>query len=301
MILFVQYMVRFAFLYPAFKYSGFPLQLNEGVFAVFAFSFVFLAAGGYIINDYYDVDIDKVNKPEKVIIGNTVSPKAAYAAYWAFSILGFIMGSWASYKIGLTGLIPVFFIYVSGLWFYSNTLKYQFITGNLVVALLVGLVPFIAGLVELFMDVKNPAFRTSSLELSILFQWISAVAVFAFLSSLAREIVKDMEDAEGDKASGCRSIPIVLGENKARRIVQAVLVIMFLLLAYIQYGQWNVDDIKSVVYFSVFIQLPIVFIIIKMNRAATPRDFHKISNWLKILMVSGISYLFVFAYAMLHS
>lgn len=294
-------MVRFAFLYPAFKYSGFSLQLNEGVFAAFAFSFVFLAAGGYIINDYYDVNIDMVNKPEKVIIGNAVKPKAAYVAYWVFSILGFLLGCWASYKIGLTGLIPVFFIYLSGLWFYSNSIKYQFITGNLVVAIFVAIVPFIAGLVELFMDVKNPGFKTSNLELSILFQWIAGISIFAFLASLTREIVKDIEDKEGDRASGCRSIPIVLGEKVARRIVQCLLIIMFFLLAYVQYGQWAVNDIKSLVYFSVFIQLPIVFIIIKMNGAHTPRDLHKISTWLKILMVSGISYLFVFAYSLLHS
>lgn len=299
-ILFVQYMVRFAFLYPAFKYAGFSLQLNEGLFAVFAFAFVFMAAGGYIINDYFDVEMDKLNKPSKVIIGTYVKPNIAYSAYWIFGLLGLVMGCWASYKIGLPALSAVFLIYLSGLWFYSSTIKYQLIAGNLLVALFIALVPFVAGLVELYADIKNPQFYACNLSLKFLFYWIAGISVFAFLLTLIREIVKDIEDTEGDKAAGCRTIPIVFGKNAAKRVAQILLLITFLCLAYFQYNQWKIKDIKSLVYCTLFLQAPILFIIARINKANVQRDFHNISSWLKILMVLGISYLFIVAYTFIN-
>lgn len=299
-IVFTQYMVRYAFLYPAYKYVGFPLQLNEWVFALFSLAFVLMAAGGYIINDYYDVEIDKVNKPGKVIIGEKIKPSHALIAYWVLSIAGLLIGSWSSYKAGLPALSSVFFIYMSGLWYYSNTLKYEFILGNLVVAFFLGLVPFCSGIIELYADIKNPGFEQSGLNFTYLLYWIIGISVFAFISTLAREIVKDIEDMEGDAAQGCRTLPIVMGKEAARRIVQFLLMLIVFLLAYLQYQQWKVDDMKSILYFTFLIQLPLISIIVMMNKASVPKDYHRLSNWIKLLMVSGISYLFVFAYACLH-
>jgi len=296
LILFTQYMVRFAFLYPILRYAGFSLQLNEAVFAVFSLAFVFMAAGGYIINDYYDVAIDKVNKPEKVIIGNQIEPSTALVLYWIFSLLGLVMGCFASYLCGLPALCTIFFIYFSGLWFYSTNLKYQFLAGNIVVAFFLALVPLTAGIVELYADNKLPAFRHSSLDPILIFFGIAAISLFAFLSSLAREIVKDMEDVEGDKVSGCRTVPIVMGNLAAKRITQFFLLIMFFLLCYLQFQQWKVNDMKSFIYITCFIQVPLIFIIAMVNKGKSSNDFHRISKGLKALMVSGISYLFVFAY-----
>src|ERR1700722_7767196 len=98
-ILFTQYMIRYAFLYPYFKVQGFSLQLDEPLFLVFALAFICLAAGGYIINDYYDVKADKVNKPEKVIIGKNISPDIALLLYSPLTITGVCLGCWASTKM----------------------------------------------------------------------------------------------------------------------------------------------------------------------------------------------------------
>src|SRR5581483_10122276 len=99
MILFTQYMVRYALLYPIFKaLAGIGLQLHETIFALLSFAFVLMAAGGYIINDYYDVKIDTVNKPDKVIIGRQLKPVNALTLYWILSIVGLASGCWASYK-----------------------------------------------------------------------------------------------------------------------------------------------------------------------------------------------------------
>ena len=300
MILFTQYMVRFAFLYPIFRYTGFSLQINEAVFAVFSLSFVLMAAGGYIINDYYDRDIDKLNKPGKVIIGTLVDTKQAIVAYWILSLLGLIMGCWSCYKVGLPELGGLFFIYMSGLWYYSTTLKYQFAIGNLLIAFFLAVVPLTAGIIELYADVKNPAFANADINFAFVYYWVIGISLFAFLSTLVREIVKDMEDMTGDTSAGCRTIPIVMGKDAAKKICQFMLLLMFFLLGYLQYQQSKVSDWKGLAYFSVFIQLPIIFIVAKLNGASQPGDFHKISTWVKILMVTGISYLFLFAYAFIH-
>jgi 4-hydroxybenzoate polyprenyltransferase len=300
MILFTQYVVRFAFLYPIFKYSGFSLQMNEALFAVFAFSFVFMAAAGYIINDYYDVEIDKVNKPGKVIIGTLVKKSDALIAYWVLSILGIIMGCWASYKVGLPQLGAVFFIYISGLWYYSTNLKYQFMLGNLTIAFFLAIVPLTAGIVELYADVKSPLFANKEINFVFLFYSIIGISLFAFISTLVREIVKDMEDIPGDKSAGCRTLPIVMGLDAAKKIAQFLLLVMLFLLGYLQYEQWKLSDWKSLIYISLFMQLPLIYIITKVGSASSPKDFHRVSTWIKILMVSGISYLFVFAYSCIH-
>jgi 4-hydroxybenzoate polyprenyltransferase len=295
-ILFTQYMVRFAFLYPVYKAVGFSLQLNEFVFFMFSMAFVFMAAGGYIINDYCDMAIDKVNKPTKVIIGNTISVSMALTAYWVLSGIGIIIGVWASYKAGLPSLGLLFFIYLSGLWFYSSNLKYVFLIGNIVIALFLALVPFTAGLIELYADLKTTLFNTTDIDFGYILSWITGISVFAFFSTLAREIVKDMEDIEGDTQAGCRTIPIVLGVPDTKRVVQFVLLLIFFLSGFLQYNQAKGGDWISFSYFLIFIQLPVLFIIRQTSRASASSDFHKVSFALKLLMVSGISYLFVFAY-----
>ena len=109
-----------------------------------------------------------------------------------------------------------------------------------------------------------------------------------------------MEDIPGDKSAGCRTLPIVMGLDAAKKIAQFLLLIMLFLLGYLQYEQWKIGDWKSLIYISLFMQLPLLFIITMVGGASTSADFHKVSNWIKILMVSGISYLFVFAYACIH-
>ena len=300
MILFTQYMVRFAFFYPVYKAVGFSLQLNEFVFFMFSMAFVFMAAGGYIINDYCDMQIDKINKPDKVIIGNIIPVKQALTAYWVLSGIGISIGVLASYKAGLPSLGLLFFIYLSGLWFYSNTLKYIFLMGNIVIALFLALVPFTAGLIELYADVKNTLFNNANIDFGYILSWVTGISVFAFFSTLAREIIKDMEDIEGDTQAGCKTIPIVLGVPDTKRVVQFLLLLIFFLLGYLQYQQMKANDSVSFSYLLVFLQIPILYIVRMISKAKTSPDFHKVSFALKWLMVSGISYLFVFAYT-IHS
>lgn len=305
MILFTQYMVRFGLLYPLYKAFGCSLQLNEGVFALFSLAFLLMAAGGYIINDYYDIEIDEINKPDKVVIGTLIKPESAYKAYWIISGTGVLTGSLAAWLAGSTWLSSIFFFYLISLWLYSTSFKSMFLIGNIVVAVSLALVPLAAGSIEFFADLKNlqwiDQWDADPTEIMYL---ITIISAFAFISTLAREIVKDLEDIEGDKAKGCKTLAIVMGKKAACRITQGLLLIMICFLAFLQYKlllKTHYTGIMiSVFYFICFIQLPALWVIIKINNAAEAAHFHKLSNYLKLLMVSGISYLFVFAYLCLH-
>jgi len=297
-IVFAQYMVRYAFMQPIYKAAGFNLQLDKLVFGIFSIAFVCMAAGGYIINDFYDVEIDKINKPDKLIISRHINPKNALVAYWVFSLASIIMGCWASWRAGLPAMSLLFFIYLGGLWFYSTTLKYQPLVGNIIVALFLALVPLAAGIIELYGGMQNHLFEGRSLNLKHIFYGIAGISLFAFLSSLAREIAKDMEDVKGDMAKGCRTLPIVLGQKTAGRAVEALCTLIFVLLVGLQYEEWKVRDMISMAYVALFIQLPIIWIVVKMDKAATQQQLHKVSNWIKVLMVLGISYLFVWMFVL---
>jgi len=294
MIAFTLYMVRFAFILPLLNFSNFPLQVKETVFALFALAFIFIAAGGYIINDYYDMTIDKVNKPDKVIIGNTISPKTALRSYYIFTLFGLACGFWSCYKAGAPLLELLFVFYAIALWFYSYKLKSTFLLGNTLIAIFLGLVPLASAYIEVQADLNNPESPDTILDASRMGAW--SIALFAFIITLIREIVKDVEDTEGDQLANCRTLPIVWGIKKSKITVLSLLILMMVLLAAFQYYAWGMGWHPTVYFLLLLVQLPCLIILWKIRKASTPKEFHGISNWLKIVMITGICYLFVFAY-----
>jgi 4-hydroxybenzoate polyprenyltransferase len=299
MILFVQYMVRFAFLYPVFKISGLKLQMNEGMFFMFSIAFLFMAAGGYIINDYNDIEIDKINKPTRMVIGNGYTAPEAQELYWIISLTGVVIGFWSCFEMGLPSLGILFFIYLTGLWFYSTTFKYNLLIGNIVISIFLALVPFASALVEVFADVKKHYWADLHGVPSLIYNGILVISLFAFLLNLARELVKDAEDMEGDAKAGCRTVPIIWGLKATKALVGLVLICIVGALSKYSLKLYDEKDWLSLGYIIGFILVPILVIMIGLFIASAPKQFHRISTWLKLLMVLGISYLFVFAFILL--
>lgn len=288
MILFTLYMVRFCLILPLRFFSFLYLDASEVAYALFSLAFVFMAAAGYIINDYYDIEIDKINKPDKIIIGNNISVRSALTAYVTLNVCGVITGFWSCYKTGIPLLGTLFLFYLIALWLYSYKLKSTFLWGNILVSLCLGIVP-LAGVYVC----SNGALNSNIYY----FGW--GLSFFAFLSSLIREIVKDMQDREGDVAAGCRTLAIVLGPEKTKRTVQLLVLLMIALLAFLQV-YWVCGNIlfffmPLIIYCVIFIQLPCFLILWKINKASVAEDYKKISRWIKVIMFAGISFFFVFA------
>ena len=258
-----------------------------------------VAAAGYIINDYFDTKIDRINKPEKLLIDKSVKRRIAMGAHIVINIIAIAIGFTLCYLAGFWKLSVIYLICVAGLWYYSTTFKRKFLIGNLTIALFTAFVPMIVGVFELWLDYIRYSSIESPVDFSDIRKWVLGISVFAFITTLLREMIKDIEDYEGDKEYGCTTIPIVLGINKAKTIIVALIITTIAALGYLQYMQFQTNDMNSFYYFSAGIQLPFFFLIYKIITAKEKKHFHFSSLFSKVIMVLGISYLFLFSYMLL--
>ena len=228
-----------------------------------SFSTVIIAAAGYIINDYYDIKIDLINKPERVVIGKEVARRYALLFHSLLSILGIAVGFFLNWKIGAINFFSVFL-----LWWYSNDLKRQPFIGNFVVALLTGLSIF---LINILYHSHQPL--------------VTIYALFAFAMTLVREIVKDAEDLKGDNTFGCRTLPIVWGIPKTKIFLYVLLLIFFICV--VEINQFFAQ--LPMYYFFGFLFVPLVLLVVRLIRADTKKDFYNLSQWCKVIMLLGVT------------
>lgn len=301
-IAFTQYMVRWCLIYPILQSQShyYTLVLSNIQFFFLVLSTVMVAAGGYIINDYFDVKIDKVNKPQHIVIGKGIKRRVAMGAHTVVSILAIIIALFVAFSIGYWKLVFIHFICALGLWFYSTTFKRQFLIGNIVIAAFTALVPIIVGVYELILCYKVYFPIDETINLTLIWKWVFGVAFFAFITTLLREILKDIEDYEGDLEYGCNTMPIVIGIPSAKTVVVIITFATMVCLAYLQYLQSNLKDFIGFYYFTFLLQLPLAFLIFMTARAKTRKAFHTAGNAAKLIMLSGVCYLIVFAYFVLH-
>lgn len=282
---------------PIKSYSDTPLLLNFTNFMLLSASTVLIAAAGYIINDYFDIKIDAINRPDKVILEKQIPLRMAIVMHSLFNITAIwfailVAGhagrySWVLLQIGCTVL----------LWLYSTKFKRQFMTGNVVVALLTGLTIVTLMLYETAIHhyMRLPAFVETTHGIVPNPAWVLGIyTCFAFSLTWMREIVKDMEDFKGDAEEGCVTMPIKWGLLRSVRFTQAlgVLSILPLLIGSIKLfgaGWWVLG-----IYTILALAVPIAICIVKLPKTATTQHYHTMSRWLKIIMVSGIGSLIIY-------
>lgn len=255
---------------------------------------VLISAAGYIINDYFDLNIDQVNKPGKVVVNVLINRRWVIFWHMFLSLLGLFF-TLAALPIGAYWhLILANLASIILLWVYSTTLKKKLLVGNILISLLTAWVIFI-----LFF-VKHPLHITSLLQVDHLevrfFRLTIMYASFAFIISLVREVIKDMEDIDGDRKYGCRTMPIVWGINASKVFVAVWLVVLIAACAILQFyvlafGWW-----LSACYCLLLIIVPLIWIFVKLFKAQTPEDFHQLSTATKIVMLTGILSMLFFRY-----
>lgn len=233
---------------------------------LFVFAQVLIAAGGYIINDYFDIKIDAINKPSGLVVGKTFPPRWAMATHVVLNAIAVGIAAYIDPKIGGCFLLISFL-----LLYYSASLKRKFLLGNLLVALLMG-----SSILILLL-----------LDDALLLPWILFYAGFAFYTGLTREIIKDVEDMEGDKAFGCKTLPIVKGYPFTRRLLVVMKMGLFVLLLVASGVFWAVGAPFSALYFMA-LTVPLALIAVYVRRADTKKEFTNISRAFKLFILAGI-------------
>jgi 4-hydroxybenzoate polyprenyltransferase len=245
---------------------------------------VSIAAAGYIINDYFDLNIDQINKPEKNVFAKTLHRRWAIIWHFIFSLLGVVATSVA---VGLNKwyLIMANIACVALLWLYSTSFKRQFLSGNIVISILTAwtvLILFFAFTSPREAIIGNSPATIKFFRISFLY------AGFAFISSLIREAIKDMEDMEGDEKYGCRTLPIVAGIRSAKIYISIWIVILLAALVILQLYVLQFQWWYAIAYSILLVIAPLAYLLYKLSKAKKVKEFSALSRLSKLIMLTGI-------------
>ncbi|MDQ6903912.1 MAG: geranylgeranylglycerol-phosphate geranylgeranyltransferase, partial [Bacteroidota bacterium] len=258
-------------------------KLSLPLFFLLSAASILIAAAGYIINDYFDVNIDLVNKPSKLIIGKYIKRRWAIAFHIIFSTLGFLFSCYVGYRLSNYYIPAINLLAILALWFYSTTFKKKLLIGNIIISLLTAWVIFVLTISEYrFRIVPNDGYWKNLIKLSFIY------GGFAFIISIIREVIKDMEDMPGDAKYGCTTMPIVWGVQVSKVFVAVWLVVTICAAVAIQFYVIQLGWWLSALYSLLAIILPLIWVLRKLYLAKTVADFHKLSTVVKVVMLTGI-------------
>lgn len=286
-IILTQSFLHYFMILPILRNAGMESAMNNVDFWLLVTSTVLIAAAGYIINDYFDVKIDVINKPKRIFIDRTIKRRKAMLLHWLFTGIAVLLGFYVAWQVGSIKLGLINPVVAGLLWFYSTGYKKQPLVGNIVVSFLTGMVVLLMVLYEhpLFTGQLSPAGFVSaySIFIRIFFYFI-----FAFLVSMMREIVKDIQDMKGDESYRLKTLPIAIGVGKSKVVVYTLGAIVLVLVGYVQAPSFLNNDYVTVIYLAQTIQLPVAISLWMLFTAETQKEFGRVSIIIKIIMLMGI-------------
>lgn len=260
-------------------------------FILLLFASLFIAAAGYIINDYFDINIDEVNKPGKMVVDKVINRRWALAWHLMLSTTGLLLTFLALPFAEKWYLVLANIVCVWLLWFYSVSFKKNLLIGNIVIAALTSWTILIIFFSKVNLTDAFDAAHLRFFRLAVMY------AGFAFVISLIREAIKDMEDIAGDVKYGCRTMPIVWGINATKVYIAVWLIVLIAALLVLQVYVLQFKWWLSVLYCLAAIVAPLVLILVRLKKANTAGAFHHLSNLTKLVMLTGIlSMLFFYFY-----
>tara|TARA_R100001530_G_scaffold99884_2_gene69453 strand:+ start:687 stop:1598 length:912 start_codon:yes stop_codon:yes gene_type:complete len=269
--------------YGLFQAFRVETALNHLGFALLVIATICIAAAGNIINDIYDVEIDKINKPSKVLIGKKISERRANRLFIILNITGVAIGFYLANTIEKPGFAALFIVFSALLYLYASYLKGMLLIGNILISALVAMSLIIVALFDLLptITLQNQAMQ------STVFKIVLHYALFAFSINFIREIVKDLQDINGDKKGGMNTLAIALGRKRTSTIVCVLgLLMVFGVVFYMYEYLYNQQIIM--LYFLFVILAPLLYFCIKSYDADTPNKYGFLSKLLKIIMFLGI-------------
>ncbi len=271
----------------------------QSVFFLLITASVLIAAAGYIINDYFDIQIDIINKPDRIVINKFIKRRWAIVWHLIFSSTGIIISIYIGIKTHEWLIALINFLCVFALLFYSSTFKKKVLTGNLIIA---GLTAWVILVVYLFVgadffSLSGWVKSTDGFDVRRLFKFTLLYAGFAFLMTLIREVVKDLEDMEGDRKYDCNTMPIAWGVPATKVFVAVWIIVAAIALAIIQLYAWQSGRWLVAVYFLIMVIIPLFYLLRKLFKAGNSADYRLMSSIIKFIMLAGILSMLVLKYA----
>lgn len=296
-ILLIQCMIQQFIIAPVLQINDIDNSNSLLYYILLVATTILIAAGGYVLNDYFDVKIDTINKPDRLIIGRFISKEKAMFLYQVLTICGIITGLILAWLLSSFTFALIFIAVPGLLWFYSASYKRQLIIGNVIVAFLAGLSVFIVGMTEIALLQKQ--FGLLIFETGIpehIYCWTGGFAFFAFLLTWIREIIKDIEDIRGDRELECRTLPIVWGITKAKTTIWILSGITIALLVVTCIFLIPFEKSLTTKYLVYGIILPFLLLFYLIFKAKDPYDYHQASALSKFIMLMGLLYTFIVYY-----
>lgn len=287
-IVLTQFLFYYCILVPLLRSVGTVAEIDQVQFILLSLASVLIAAAGYIINDYFDVNIDQVNKPKKNVVDHIVSRRWAILWHFVLSGIGVLLSLYISWKTGLWYIVLSNFACAFLLFGYSISLKQKLLSGNILISVLTSWVILILCLSEFRLSQGGSADGSFLVAQNKIMRLGFLYAGFAFILTLIREAIKDMEDMEGDARYGSKTMPIAWGIPATKVYVAVWMIVLLALLVAIQVYIIRFHWWWPILYCTILIILPLAYTFLKLFRAMTPEQFHYLSSVTKTVMLTGI-------------
>ena len=293
-----QSLFYYCIILPALPESYYRLnhKLTLPLFILLVTASVFIAAAGYIINDYFDINIDQINKPDKMVVEKIINRRWAILLHWTITTIGLMISLYVSFKTSFIIIIANILCTLL-LWFYSTTFKKQLLSGNIIISLLT------AWTVLVLYFAANHTYNFSSglspdifAAMKRIFKFAIMYGGFAFIISLIREVVKDIEDMEGDARYNCKTMPIVWGVPSSKVFAGVWLAVLISALFIIQFYAFQIGWPVTAIYCLMLVLLPLIWILRQLYKAQNSRQYHHVSSLIKMVMLSGILSMLLFKF-----
>ena len=287
-IILTQILVWLFIIKPLYNSQGIELQLSPFDFILLLMATVLIAAGGYIVNDIYDIDVDDFNKRPN-IIGRKLSVNSAWTIYFVLNIIAFIAGFYLALQAGSLQLGFIFAVIAGMLYLYSSRYQNKLLWGNLIVAFSTAMVLLLVWLFEFMYLRNNPDAFLNALDIMpVISRFVWSFTLFAFLVSLIREFIKDVQDIDGDKRFGSYTMAISLGIPVMKTIVSIGIIIGIILLAIAQYFLLQNGYRYAFWYLILTVQMMLIYLLITILRARNSKDFYWPSLLAKFILLAGV-------------
>jgi len=296
-IAFIQFVMRQVVLVPILQTFGFNATADMSMLSLLIIATTLIAAGGYVLNDYFDVKIDAINRPDKQTVGKIITRHKAMLLHQILTGLGVFCGLLLAYFSHSFTLAFIFIVVPGLLWFYSASYKRQFMIGNLVVSFSASLTILVVGISELALLQKE--FGQFIFETPIpkqFYGWIGGFALFALLCTWIREIIKDLEDEKGDREMECHTMPIKWGTYKTKLFLYVLLTITVVGLFLVNTLYIQFPGTLTIRYIIFGLAIPFAVLGYLIYKAKSPQEYHQASTLSKAIMLIGVLYSFVFYY-----